>query len=156
MITEIENTKALKEKVEGLGVLMEKFGRTPIEGRVISYLLLAEPSYRSFDDIVEFIQAGKSSVSNALTMFQKEGTVSYRTFSGDRKRYFMINAEGWKKSFEDSVTNLTALNVMLEDVLKFRTGSEDSDFNANLRELLDFQTHVTNELTKTIHKWNNR
>jgi len=139
-----KNINKLKEKVENLGVVIEKFGRTPIEGRVFAYLLLANPPYRSFDDIVEFLNAGKSSISNALNMFQREGTILYRTFSGDRKRYFMIDTKGWHK------------NHLLEDVLKFRKGTDEQKFNDDLRELLDFQTYISDEIAKAIIRWNKR
>ena len=87
-------------------------------------------------------------------MFLKEGTLTYKTFSGDRKRYFMVDTKGWKKNFEDSIKNLSALNIVLEDVIKFRGSAKDKDFNKDLRAVLNFQTHVTNEITKTINKWN--
>jgi len=148
------SSNVLKEKVENLGVMLEKFGRTPIEGRVFAYLLLSDPPYRTFDELVEFVSAGKSSISNAVNMFLKEGTLTYKTFSGDRKRYFMVDTKGWKKNFEDSIKNLSALNIVLEDVIKFRGSAKDKDFNKDLRAVLNFQTHVTNEITKTINKWN--
>ncbi len=143
--------KALQEKVEKIGVSIEKFGRTPIEGRVFAYLLLSNPPYRSFDDIVEFLSAGKSSVSNALNMYLKEGTLTYRTFSGDRKRYFMIDVDGWKKGFEKS---MTSFNLLLEDVLEYRSTSNSKEFNSDLRKLFDFQTHLNTEIVKAIDKWN--
>lgn len=141
----------LKDKVEKLGVSIEKYGRTPIEGRVFAYLLLSDPHYRSFDDIVEFLSAGKSSVSNAVNMYLKEGTLTYRTFSGDRKRYFMIDVDGWKKGFEKS---MSSFNLLLVDVLEFRGKSESKEFNDDLRQLHEFQTHLSNEIRKTIDKWN--
>ena len=141
----------LKDKVEKLGVSIEKYGRTPIEGRVFAYLLLSDPPYRSFDDIVKFLSAGKSSVSNAVNMYLKEGTLTYRTFSGDRKRYFMIDVDGWKKGFEKS---MSSFNLLLEDVLEFRGKSESKEFNDDLRHLHEFQTHLSNEIRKTIDKWN--
>lgn len=141
----------LKEEVEKLGVTVEKFGRTPIEGRVFAFLLLSDPPYRCFDNIVEFLGAGKSSVSNALNMYLKEGTITYRTFSGDRKRYFMIDVDGWKKRFEKS---MSSFNLLLEDVLEFRGNSSNKEFNDDLRRLHEFQTHLSEEIVKTIDRWN--
>ena len=114
-------------------------------------MLLSDPPYRSFDDIVEFLSAGKSSVSNALNMYLKEGTLTYRTFSGDRKRYFMIDVDGWKKGFEKS---MSSFNLLLEDVLEFRGKSKSEEFNNDLRQLHEFQTHLSDEIRKTIVKWN--
>jgi len=143
----------LKERVEEVGVALERFGRTPIESRVFAYLLVSDPPYKSFDDIVEFIGASKSSVSNAINMYQKEGTITYKTFSGDRKRYFMIDADGWRNSFINSAKSLTSLNIILEEVIKDRKGTSDKKFNQELRDLLDFQTYFTEKMIKILESW---
>tara|TARA_R110000868_G_scaffold335679_2_gene596551 strand:- start:89 stop:538 length:450 start_codon:yes stop_codon:yes gene_type:complete len=145
--------KDLKDKVEELGVLSEKFGRTPLEARVFSYLLLAEPPYRSFDDIREFLQASKSAVSNALNVLQRDNSVTYRTFSGDRKRYFMVNTKEWNKKLMDSARNLSAFNVLLSQVLEYRANSKHEEFTQEIQAVMDFQTYLSEEIDKAIEAW---
>ena len=148
--------KDIKERVEELGVLCERFGRTPLEARVFSYLLLSEPPYRSFDDIREFLQASKSAVSNALNVLQRDGSLTYKTFSGDRKRYFMVNVKEWDQKLMNSARNLSAFNVLLSQVLEFRSDSKHEDFTQDIAKLLDFQIYLSQEIDKAIETWKNK
>ncbi|MEZ4951043.1 MAG: hypothetical protein R2879_21140 [Saprospiraceae bacterium] len=145
-----------KQIVEELGVLFERFKRTPMEGRVLAYLLVSDPPYQTFDNIREFLGASKSSVSTALNFFQREGTVDYKTFSGDRKRYFMINIYGWNKKLIETTKGLTTFNTLLEKVIDFRfRGKENSDeFSTKLKEVLKFQKYINEELLKAIERYN--
>ncbi len=145
--------KDIKESVEEFGVLIEKLGRSPMESRVFSYLLLAEPPYASFDEIKEFLKASKSSISNSLSVLQKDGSVSYRTFSGDRKRYFMINTKDWEQKLIDGAKNLSAFNVLLKNALVYRKNSKFKEFNDGINEVLEFQEYLTKEIDIAIKKW---
>jgi len=144
------------EKVEEFGVIIEKFGRTPLEARVFSYLLLAEPNFQSFDEIREFLGASKSSLSNAINMFLREKTVTYKTFRGDRKRYFYINANEWENLLEDSARNMFAFNAVLEEVLVYRKDSENKDFNKEIKGLIKFQQHITKALEAAVKDWKSK
>jgi DNA-binding transcriptional regulator GbsR (MarR family) len=145
--------KDIKQGVEELGVMFEKFDRSPMESRVFAYLLLADPPHQSFDAIREFLDASKSAVSNALNRLQSEGTVHYITFSGDRKRYFKVNTSAWYERLIDSAKNLAAFNHLLEEVLRYRADSLHVNFTNDLKKLLDFQEFLTVEIEKSIAKW---
>jgi len=148
--------KDIKEGVEELGVLVERFGRTPMEARVFAYLLLSEPPYRSFDDIREFLQASKSAVSNALNVLQRDGSLTYKTFSGDRKRYFMVDVKKWDQKLMNSARNLSAFNVLLSQVLEFRAESKHEDFTKDIENLLEFQVYLSGAIDKAIDAWKSR
>ena len=153
---ETKQTKSTQELVEEFGVMLEKFGRTPMEARVFAYLLLAEPPHQSFDEIREFLNASKSAISNALKRLQEEGSVHYITFSGDRKRYFKLNLPGWQKKLSDTAKNLVSFNAMLKETLDQRKDSRYQDFNEELQNVLKFHLYFSEELDKIIDRWNNR
>lgn len=152
----MKSKKSIEQKVEDLGVIMEQFSYTPIEGRVFAYLLVANPPYRSFEDIMEFLKASKGSISNALNRFMHEGTITYRTFSGDRKRYFMVNMEGWKKNLEQTAMTLTAFSKLLKESLDFRNPDEHLEFVNQLRNVLDFQIYLSDQIELAIKRWNSK
>jgi DNA-binding transcriptional regulator GbsR (MarR family) len=114
------------------------------------------PPYRSFDDIREFLQASKSAVSNALNVLLREGSLTYKTFSGDRKRYFMVNVKEWDKKLMNSARNLSDFNVLLSQVLDFRLDSKHEDFTQDIAKLLDFQVYLSQEIDKAIEAWKNK
>lgn len=148
--------KAVEQKVEDLGVIMEQFSFTPIEGRVFAYLLVANPPYQSFDEIMEFLKASKGSTSNALNRFMHEGTITYRTFSGDRKRYFMIDLDPWKKHLENTAMTLTSFSKILEETLEIRNKDEHIEFVNKLQDLLAFQIYLSDQIEIAITRWNNK
>jgi len=143
----------IKTKVEELGVMLEKLGRTPVSARVFAYLLISDPPVRTFDDIVSFLSVSKSSVSVALKTLQAESNVLYKTYSGDRKKYFMINTDGWMNNLKESAKNLSAFNVLLEDVVEHRKGFDSKEFNADIKSLLSFQIYFTEQIDKAIKNY---
>lgn len=146
-------SEEMKQTVEEMGVFFEKTGSTPIHGRVLAFLLIAEPPHKDFYEIQEFLQASKSAISNALKFLSNEGIVDYITFSGDRRRYFRINMEGWFKSYKKAILKVTEVNNIMQMALAERTGSKHLDFNEKLEEMIAFQTYLAKELQVLIQKW---
>jgi DNA-binding transcriptional regulator GbsR (MarR family) len=149
-------SKNIKQEVENLGVVFEKFGRSPMVSRVFAFLLLSEPPHQSFEQIVEFLDASKSSISNTLHFLQAEGTVSYITFSGERKRYFKIDTKVWMNNLIGSANNLSAFNILLENVLSLRSESKHQDFNDEIQKLLDFQTFLSEKIEIAVREWRSK
>jgi len=143
----------IREQVEDIGVSLEKFGRTPVAGRVFAYLLLADPPEKTFDQIVDFVQSSKSSVSVALKTLRNDGSVKYRTYSGDRKKYFCVDTQGWQKNLRESAKNLSAFNVLLATVVTYRKDCDSEQFNSEIQSLLDFQIYLTKAIEEAIDAW---
>ena len=71
------DTKEIKirECIEKFGVYYKKTGHQPMVGRLMAYLMLAEPPQKTFEEIVEFLVSSKSAVSNTLNMLMYMGIV---------------------------------------------------------------------------------
>jgi DNA-binding transcriptional regulator GbsR (MarR family) len=143
----------LTEKVEKIGIMIEQMGQPPIPGRIIAYLILSEPPYRDFYEIQEFLKASKSSVSTALNQLMHAGVVNYITFSGDRRRYFQINTRGLAEVMKDQYKKGRIINDMIKEALQHRRDSEFQKFNRELKEVIDFSTHVHVGIEKLITDW---
>lgn len=143
--------KDIKQSVENIGVVFERCGFPPMPGRVLGYLLMAEPPYRSFDEIVDFLQASKSAISNALKFLEMQGLVIYITFSGDRKRYFKLNFEQWL-----SIVNRPQIVRMLRETLDqilTKRSNQYPEFNRSVEDIRDLYRLFEEELPKIIEKW---
>src|SRR5688500_5555046 len=97
MITSKKDTKDLqiKEHIEKVGVSLEQIGFPRMVGRTLGYLMVSDPPHRTFNEIQEYLQASKSSISTSLQFLLNQGLIGYFTLPGDRKRYFRFNAESW-------------------------------------------------------------
>jgi len=85
----------LKEKlalVEELGVHFEcNDNLPPLASRIIVYLILTGVEGATFEELVEKLEASKSSVSTNLQLLQSIDRITYFTRCGDRKRHFKIS-----------------------------------------------------------------
>ena len=139
-------------QVERIGVVFEKSGTPPVAARVIGHLMMAEPPYLSFDDLVEATQASKSSVSNAIKFLQTEGLVDYITFSGDRKRYFRLYTDTWLEIQKDRIKSIAALRNIMEETVAMRS-SQYPEFNHTLEEVIDLYGELESKIIKIIEEW---
>ena len=146
----------LQAKVEQLGIAFERLGHSPMNARVVGFLLLAEPPYKDFYEIRDFLAASKSSISNALNYLMNEGTVDYLTFSGDRRRYFRINPDNWLSNLKRQTQQMGQMRGILEQVLAERADTEYIEFNDGLQEIIDFQNFIAQGIELMIRKWEER
>jgi DNA-binding transcriptional regulator GbsR (MarR family) len=86
----ITQEKATRELVEEKGKIFEKFGLTPMQGRIVAYFTICDTPEKTFDELVKYFQVSKSSVSNSLNFLLQNKIVDYKTIASNRKRYFYI------------------------------------------------------------------
>lgn len=148
-----DKANTLSEKVEEMGVILEKSGYAPVPGRIMSYLLISEPPYRDFYEIQDFLKASKSSVSTTLKQLIQQGVVCYITFSGDRRRYFQIDTKGLLHVIKAQYKEARVINDMVREILDHRKDSEFQKFNRELKEVTDFSTYIHAGIEKLIREW---
>ena len=142
-----------KKKVEEIGVAFDKTGFPPVVGRVVGFLLLADPPHQTFYAIQEFLGASKSSISNALNVLMDKCIVDYVTFSGDRKRYFRLNIDSWLENTKEKMEKMSQVDAILFDTLKYRDPDKYPEFVDGLKKILSFHMFIAEEMPKLIAKW---
>lgn len=103
--------KKLRETIEETGKVFEKFGLTPMQGRILAYFTLSDPPEKTFEELVNFFSASKSSVSNSLNSLLQGKIIDYKTFSSDRKRYFYITDQFFRIYFLRILENVKELKA---------------------------------------------
>ena len=101
--------KRIRETIEETGKVFEKFGLTPMQGRIISYFTVSDPPEKTFDELVQYFKASKSSVSNSLNYLLQNKIIDYKTFPSDRKRYFFITDSFFMVYFKKVLENVAEL-----------------------------------------------
>ena len=92
-MTNVQLTQEQRELIERMGVFYEQHGIPPMEGRIMSLLIVCDEPELTFDQIRELLGISKSTTSSALNMLLLTQRVIYKTRPGDRKRYFTSNIE---------------------------------------------------------------
>ena len=148
---ETEDIK-LKERVERFGVFFEKEGIPPVAARIIGFLLFSEPPRKTFYEIVEFVQASKSSVSTALNAMQERGFVSYITLPGDRKRYFQLDVDKWINLEKRRIQFISNFRGFIQEAAELHQ-AQSKEFARSLSTVDHFFEEYVEELPKIIAKW---
>jgi DNA-binding transcriptional regulator GbsR (MarR family) len=146
-----------KELVEKLGVNFEKLNKlAPIAARIFATLILSEKKGITFEELVEELNASKSTVSTNLEHLQSLNKVSYITRPGDRKRYFIINPNLMLNIIDEMIEKWNNEKSMHQAIIDFKekrsqnTEKEepkcDIEFNKNFLVFLDEATTAIQKL----------
>jgi len=141
--------KRLRESIEETGKVFEKFGLTPMQGRIVAYFTLSDPPEKTFDDLVKFFKASKSSVSNSLNYLLQNKIIDYKTFSTDRKRYFYITDKFLTIYFSRILDNVRELKSHAYRTVSLRTPDHPS-VNRNLIRWIENANLFEQKLGETI------
>ena len=110
-----------REIIEETGKVFEKFGLTPMQGRIIAYFTISDPPEKTFDELVKYFKASKSSVSNSLNFLLQNKIIDYKTFAADRKRYFFITDSFFRVYFKKVLENVAELKEYAYRTVSMRT-----------------------------------
>lgn len=113
--------KKIQETIEETGKVFEKFGLTPMQGRIVAYFTVSDPPEKTFDELVKFFNASKSSVSNSLNYLLQNKIIDYKTFASDRKRYFFITDSFFMVYFKKVLENVSELKEYAYRTVSMRT-----------------------------------
>jgi DNA-binding transcriptional regulator GbsR (MarR family) len=123
--------KRNRELIEETGKVIEKFGLTPMQGRIMACFTLCDPPEKTFGELVKYFKASKSSVSNSLNYLLQNKYIDYKTFSADRKRYFYITDSFFRIYFEKVIENVKELKTIAFRTVAMRT-PEYPDINEKI------------------------
>jgi DNA-binding transcriptional regulator GbsR (MarR family) len=98
-----------RDLIEETGKVFEKFSLTPMQGRIVAYFIKSDTPEKTFDDLVKYFKASKSTISNSLNYLLQNKIIDYKTFSADRKRYFFITGSFFIVYFEKVLDNVREL-----------------------------------------------
>lgn len=162
---EEELDKEKNRLTEKLGVLMEKkYKLAPVAARIISTLILSGKQGLTFDELVQQLQASKSTVSTNLEFLQNIKRIEYFTIPGDRKRYFKLNANFTVEVIEELIHGWETEKAVNQEILQYKekrnTYNRDHDlplfdleFQKNLLVFLEETTAAFKKLkTNFINK----
>jgi DNA-binding transcriptional regulator GbsR (MarR family) len=103
--------KKIRDTIEETGKVFEKFGLTPMQGRIVAYFTISDPPEKTFEELVKFFVASKSSISNSLNWLLQNKIIDYKTFASDRKRYFFITDSFFYFYFKNVMENVQELKT---------------------------------------------
>ncbi|MBI9060009.1 MAG: MarR family transcriptional regulator [Labilibaculum sp.] len=148
-LQELEERKKLL--VERYGLFMEKQEKlAPIAARIFATLLINKENGTTFDELVAFLGASKSTVSTNLKTLQKSEIVDFFTKPGDRKKYFTLNPIGFLARIEDDLKMYKAEHQLASEIINFKIESNEIIKNPEEKFQLSHETPYLDYLVSTI------
>lgn len=142
-----------KMLVERLGIRFEQYGLPPMAGRIFGCLVLADPPYMTFDEIRDYLDASKSTISTNLNfLMQGDCLIEYITLPGDRKRYFRVNSTKWLQKIQHFPQEMETSNELLKEIILFRNQYGMTPF-PDMEKLKCFHDFVTEKLRGIMNEW---
>lgn len=111
----------IRETIEETGKVFERFDLTPMQGRILAYFTISDPSEKTFEELVNFFNASKSSVSNSLNFLLQNKIIDYKTYNADRKRYFYLTDSFFVVYFKKVMENVSELKSCAYKAVTLRT-----------------------------------
>lgn len=152
---DLESMKA--RLIEKLGVQLEKEHQlAPVSARIFATIIMSGRQGITFDELVQFLKAGKSTVSTHLENLQVSNRIEYFTKSGDRKRYFIVKPDLMNNYINELTTKWEAQRAVHLEVLEFKklsneyySDTENPQFDLEFQQsLLTFFDEASEALEK--------
>lgn len=144
-----EVNKNTRESIEETGKVFEKFGLTPMQGRIVAFFTVSDHPEKTFDDLVDFFKASKSSVSNSLNYLLENKIIDYKTFASDRKRYFFLTDAFFRIYFRKVLENVSELKEYAYRTVATRT-PEYPVANEKILQWIENANRIQEALEKTL------
>lgn len=128
-----------KELIEKLGVNLEKLNKmAPMAARIFASLILSDKKGLTFEELVEELQASKSSISTHLESLQNLNKVSYITRPGDRKRYFIIHPNLILNIINEMVEKWDNEKTIHQDIIEYKEHQKQNSKEEELEFDVEF------------------
>ena len=125
-----ENLAAVNAStVEGLGLLARFFGFSEVMGRLYGTLLM-NPEPLSLDELAEYLQISKGSVSMNMRSIERWGMAKEVWMKGERRKFYTAESDMWQVirnilSGREMREVQRALHVLGESVEKLRQAENE-------------------------------
>lgn len=112
----------------------------PLASKIYSILILSKSETLTFEEIIGFTGASKSSVSNQLNFLIENGRVDFIFKDDKRKRYFKTKCNYLKKTLELNLEKIEKEIDILSKVIQYK---EDQELNQ--KHVALFKNHLKSE-----------
>jgi len=110
-----------KELVEKFGVFMEgQENLPPIAARIFASLVINKENGTTFDELVVFLAASKSTISTNIQLLLNRGMLTFYTKPGDRKKYYILSPESLLSRVEEEIIQYRTEYQIVKEITEFR------------------------------------
>ncbi len=145
----IEEARVFVEKV---GIYFEQLTLPRMAGRIFGWLLISASPLVSMNELVDVLQASKSSISSMTRLLIQIELVELVSLPGERRDYYRISRSAWTNSLRDRLAQAHAFRQLAEEGLALLAGS-DPERRLRLDEMHSLYAFLEAELPDLMQRW---
>lgn len=145
-------SKELMLYIEEFAMQLEMLGGSRSSGRILAWLLTAEPPHQTMTDMVENLSMSKSSVSTATRQLIQLGMVERISLPGERKDFYRIKGNVWAKMMKARGYQITIYRELAERGLELLQDSPP-ERKQRLMEMRDLYAFFEQEMPLLLERY---
>ena len=110
-------TDAERNFVEKVGLYFEQLSLPRMGGRIFGWLLISDSPQVSMTELVEVLQASKSSISSITRLLIQVDLIEIVSIPGMRRDYYRIRQDVWTNSLRDRLKQATSFRKLADEGL---------------------------------------
>lgn len=137
---------------EEASALFERNGMAPMTGRILGWLLVADPPEQGAEAIAEALDASRGSVSMSTRLLMEVGVVERVRVRGERRARYRVRPGVWPAILQQNLRRLTEMRLLAERGLEVM-GSVTSPQRDNLVEMRELYAYFEDALPGLVERW---
>jgi DNA-binding transcriptional regulator GbsR (MarR family) len=146
-------TEAARRFVEDMAYLFEKSGGARMTGRILGWLLIADPPYQSAAQIAAALSASKGSISTGLRSLVDLGLLERTPLPPRRVDHYRAAPGMWIETARRSTPTIRAMIDMGTRGLALLGDHADPERREPLEEMVAFYHYWETELIAMLQRW---
>jgi DNA-binding transcriptional regulator GbsR (MarR family) len=138
--------------VEKVGLYFEQLTLPRMAGRIFGWLLISASPLVSMNELVEVLQASKSSISSMTRLLIQIELVELVSLPGERRDYYRIAANAWTNSLKERLEQAHTFRKLADEGLALLVGS-DPERRLRLEEMHSLYAFLERELPQLMERW---
>jgi len=139
--------------VEGVGIVFEQTGLPRMGGRILGWLIIADPAHQSTTQLTETLMASKGSISTATRLLIQLGFIERVSMPGVRQDSFRISPDAWRHMIKRGlVDEISMIHQLAERGLRLLADRTPLPRNW-LEEMRDVYAFLEQEFPGLLERW---
>ena len=148
-MTQTENSTTARKQAyaEDIGLFFERSGLPRMAGRILGWLLVAEPPHQSMPQLADALQASKGSISVNTRFLIEGGLLERISIPGSRRDHYRIPKNAWIDLMARKQAEIVAMRQIAERGLNLLDETPSAD-RSQLQEMHDLYRYFEIELPR--------
>ena len=138
--------------VEKTGRYFEQLGFPRMGGRIFGWLLISESTQASMGELVDALQASKSSISSMTRLLIQVNLIEAVSVFGERRDYFRIRRDAWTNQLKDRLEQAVTFRRLADEGLALLAQASPQR-KARLHEMHLMYAFLEREIPALLERW---